>query len=96
MQIRKINKTNIKNATEIKIIKGHEYYSGFVKFNNGNIVYFNTGDLRITNGSSYVRFAKDFKDFTGGKNFNCVKDINSIINTLNAFGNEQMPSWYNL
>jgi len=54
-------------ARDIQIHYGHFYISGFFTMPSGRIYYFNTGDLRLRYGM-YIRTAKSYKDYTGGRN----------------------------
>lgn len=56
------------DVVDVKISRGHNYISGFFKQKNGEIWYFNLGDVRWNKGDMLVRSAKGFDDFTGGSN----------------------------
>lgn len=54
-----------RGCTEIKISKGHMYFSGFFTAPSGQIYYISWHD---GNDTYLVRTAKDYKDFRGGTN----------------------------
>ncbi len=65
-EIKKLLKPYIK---EIDVHKPNHFdVTGFFRTNNDKIFYFSVGDLRWDKEAMMIREAKDFKDYTGGRN----------------------------
>jgi hypothetical protein len=74
-------------TNRIEIGKGHFYVSGFFELTNGQIWYFNWGDMRWSKDNMMLRRAKDFKDYTGGSNcFVHMFDERTIPNIMKLLG----------
>ncbi len=58
----------INKPEDVKFSKLHFEVSAFIQLKNDKIFYINTGDVRLHRGALLLRTAKDFKDYTGGKN----------------------------
>ena len=64
-----------KGCTNVQITSGFYYFSGFYTDPNGQVWYFNSGDVRnwddtygYQNDRIYYRTAQHYKDYTGGVN----------------------------
>ena len=67
---------------EIKISHGHFFSYGFIR-RGKTIVYFSTSDFRHFPNQAIVRYAENFKDFTGGmNNITTIEKLDSIVETL--------------
>lgn len=82
---------NVLNAMRCKNITfnvGHFYISGFFDDANGQLWYFNIGDVRwMSDMIILVRTAEHRKDYTGGNNRYAL--LNNLQQTLGVLINEQ-------
>lgn len=67
-------------CTDFEMNYGFYYFSGFVRFSNGQLYYFSCSDVRhFGYNQLMIRTAKDNRDFTGGSNNHIDKSKEGIV-----------------
>jgi hypothetical protein len=70
-----------KGCSDIQMHYGFYYFSGFFTSPSGQVYYFSCSDVRhFGYNNLLIRTAKDYNDFTGGRNQYCNKEKSALMN----------------
>ena len=80
-----MKKATLDIGTNLKMLKGHFYFSGFFTSNKGQVYYFSISDVRYFKEKRIlIRTAESYTDYSGGAN-NYLKLDNNFYETLKKF-----------